>query len=438
MKKVINLSYLMIGLFLLFLAVSLYYYKIQAVHLLAQALGLVLILFGSWKALEGLFANQAPKKIPTIFDKPGILGWLEIILGSFIFFWNDYSALALTYLIGAYQFLMAVVGLLAYYLLWRDQAPKQWSQLIQTGIHLLFAFSSLFLSSRIDHTLTRLSLYLFFLAGTYFYDGLNLTNRIILTYQKRNIRMPLPIIWTVLMPYQMLQTISRWLDRWDSGGQIFLKQLLDQADAQNPVNLEIYIHTSPYGFDRIGHADFAYKDKVYSYGNHDAESRKLFDMVGDGVFLLADRQAYIKWLTQRRVTIISFGLHLSQAECQALEDKLQALNQWIYEFDLETAKQLETFVGVLSQEVDLQLYKFKSGQFKTYFVLGTNCVSFVDFLLWQSGLDILAFTGIMTPGTYYDYLNKEYQKTNSKIVSKKVYNQQVFSKQRSLEYGKSL
>ena len=37
------------------------------------------------------------------------------------------------------------------------------------------------------------------------------------------------------------------------------------------------------------------------------------------------------------------------------------------------------------------------------------------------GLHILEFNGLLTPGSYYDYLNREFLKKNGKVVYRKIY-----------------
>ncbi|KXT74682.1 hypothetical protein STRDD10_00768 [Streptococcus sp. DD10] len=73
------------------------------------------------------------------------------------------------------------------------------------------------------------------------------------------------------------------------------------------------------------------------------------------------------------------------------------------------------------QDANAQLYKFKTSKFKTYFVLSTNCVLLADSTIGQVGTDILNLKGFITPGTYQDYLDKEYGKPNSLVVSKTIY-----------------
>ena len=59
----------------------------------------------------------------------------------------------------------------------------------------------------------------------------------------------------------------------------------------------------------------------------------------------------------------------------------------------------------------------------------TNCVKLVDEVIGRSGTDILSLNGIITPGTYYDYLNREYEKQDSMVVTRRVYARRKFDEQ---------
>ena len=64
----------------------------------------------------------------------------------------------------------------------------------------------------------------------------------------------------------------------------------------------------------------------------------------------------------------------------------------------------------------------KSGKYKVFFVLKNNCGSFVKNILKIVGTDVLKIYGVITPGTFYDFLEREYVKKNSIVVKKKIYN----------------
>ena len=72
-------------------------------------------------------------------------------------------------------------------------------------------------------------------------------------------------------------------------------------------------------------------------------------------------------------------------------------------------------------ETDGELYKFIKSKFKSYFVLSTNCVLLADTIVGQAGTDILSPKGFIAPGTYQAYLDREFEKPNSIVVSKHVY-----------------
>jgi hypothetical protein len=43
------------------------------------------------------------------------------------------------------------------------------------------------------------------------------------------------------------------------------------------------------------------------------------------------------------------------------------------------------------------------------------------------GLHIHSMNGILAPGNYFDYLNSEYNRDNSKVISKRVYTKEDFN-----------
>ena len=90
-------------------------------------------------------------------------------------------------------------------------------------------------------------------------------------------------------------------------------------------------------------------------------------------------------------------------------------------------------MGLLPSEeyhdMSSEIYKFANGKFKKitagkwkkFFVLKTNCTGLVETVLNGVGLHILEFNGLLTPGSYYDYLNKEFLKKHGKVVYRKIY-----------------
>ena len=68
-----------------------------------------------------------------------------------------------------------------------------------------------------------------------------------------------------------------------------------------------------------------------------------------------------------------------------------------------------------------KIYKIKSGEFKTYFAINTNCVKLADYITGSAGLDVLDVSGIVTPGSYYALLDDMFERRNTIVVSKTIY-----------------
>ena len=65
--------------------------------------------------------------------------------------------------------------------------------------------------------------------------------------------------------------------------------------------------------------------------------------------------------------------------------------------------------------------KVNKGKNKIFFVFKTNCTLMAETLIRPLGRAVLPISGIITPGTYYDCLEKEYKKKNSNVISKNIY-----------------
>ena len=80
--------------------------------------------------------------------------------------------------------------------------------------------------------------------------------------------------------------------------------------------------------------------------------------------------------------------------------------------------------------VSIYLKKKYNAKFKTFFVCRTNCVEVADTILASLGTKVINLEGVLSPGTYYSYLEKEYLKKNSRIFSKTVYTKDLIKKKK--------
>lgn len=243
---------------------------------------------------------------------------------------------------------------------------------------------------------------------------------------KRNLRMTLPLFFEAFIPISVLKKINKEIDFY-----------LGEEKKNKSTNLEVIIHLSDYGFNQFGHTDICFDDLVYSYGNYDKTSRRIKTAIGDGVMFVVPREDYIKFCTTRgRKTLVSFGVELSEKKEEKLRNKISELmiDSYLWNKDVYYKKlkhKNKDYTSKLYYATKAKFYKFKTGKFKNYFVLGNNCTTFVDSLLGGSGINVLKPAGIISPGTYYEFLDNSYRYKNTKVVSKIVYNEEKNDKNKN-------
>lgn len=275
---------------------------------------------------------------------------------------------------------------------------------------------------RLDRFVICIGIYLFLLGVYYIYDFI----RYILPIRyknkiKRRIRITLPKILEAIIPYSVMQEINRNLEVKDISSYKVINN-------EGKKDLSILIHTSNRGVNRMGHMDIYFDGKVISYGNYDEGSRFGKEFFGDGVlFIVNDFSNYINFcIDNSKKTIFEFGISLTDIEKELVRKKINALMNNTVSWDYREDKKYnngDSYLGKLFRSNVGSTYKFKRGKYKTYFVMGRNCSHLIDEIVGSSGMDILSINGIITPGTYYDYLYKELRGKNSNVISMSIYNE---------------
>lgn len=277
---------------------------------------------------------------------------------------------------------------------------------------------------KLDRFVILVAIYMLLLGGYYLYDLIpkKAKNNI-----KRRIRITLPKIVEAIIPYSVMVEINRNLEVMETNSYVFDETNMDS-------DLSILIHTSNRGFNRMGHMDIYFEGKVISYGNYDEGSRFFKDSFGDGVlFVVKNKDAYINFcIDNSKKTIFEFGIKLTSEQKRRVKNRVDELIsntvKWNYKDDSKYDSGA-SYAAKLYKKTKAKFYKFKKGKYKTYYILGTNCCYLVDDILGKSGMDILSINGIITPGTYYDYLNRRLKLRNSNIISKDIYNSNYKAKE---------
>ena len=275
---------------------------------------------------------------------------------------------------------------------------------------------------KLDNFLICLSIYALFLGVSFIWDALiQIIPVKTKNHLKRKIRITLPKIVEAVIPYSVMVDINRNLEV--SGSRNYSYHQIENQKA----NLNILIHTSNRVFNRMGHIDICFEGKVISYGCYDEGSRFVGELFGDGVLFEANsKREYINFcIYNSKKTIFDFGLCLTEAQTKRVRLRIQELLENTYPWDHRTDKNYrdgKSYAAKLYKRTKAKFYKFKSGKYKTYYVMGTNCCFLADDIVGKSGMDILSINGLITPGTYYDYLNRKLKSKNSSIIYKEIYN----------------
>lgn len=186
---------------------------------------------------------------------------------------------------------------------------------------------------------------------------------------------------------------------------------------ENISDVEVLFHVRHSKRGVFGHADLIYKGYIYSYGNYDQNTFKIFDAIGEGVLFKTERNKYIEFCKKNNKTLFCFGLNLTKKELEDLDIRFKNIINNTYEWD-KTNLVDKSYGEYLSKNLNIQFYKFNNGYYKNYFFLNYNCVKFIEEVISPKKID---YTNIMTPGILYSYLEDELNKKNSKIKYKNIY-----------------
>jgi len=380
---------------------------IETVLVLINRIGVLLLCL--FQFVQFFLENQRDKK-PQHLWNAGFLLILNVLL------WRipEMRVAMIPFVYGLWAMISAISKAMIYYVYRIDDVrPRLWpltDAIISTG----FAFVLLF-----DPVPSMLRL--LYVAGFYLlYVGLFqiISGIQLLTYGvlgkkiKGLFRLPLPHFVAMLYPQRVLTALLHL-------GLEVNTTYVPLASNQ----LEILFHMKGNRSDNLGHLDMIYQNKVYSYGAHDPDHRHLNNSFGDGVLIVSDPQPYLDFCIKvENKRMIGFVYNMDETQQLQFEKRLHALLErtkpWAPSFQDRTPK---PYVQRLSEATQASFYKFRQGYLKTYFAFGTNCVELVDHFIKDQNIGLFRLNGIITPGAYFDFLNKAYQLPNDKITQRRVY-----------------
>lgn len=396
--------------------------KTRLISVVMVALGIALMISGFVELIRffipGIHHHQG--------DYNGLFRSLLSIVASVILIWyQGVPQWLMVVLFGGYMLVYATACLMQWWL-YRLDHVKGRLLLFFTAL-VLYVVGGIFLLSpslTMDDMLILFGIYFILLGITYLRDSFESLSSKTKNKVKRKIRITLPAIVCAVIPAKTLNDINAYLkDNEDY-------EYDDHSQEETP-DLEVYVHVTDNGFGLLGHMDIGFEGTLISYGNYDVESYKLNSVIGDGVFFLSPIASTIEnYLSVEKNNLFVYGLKLNEQQKDEIRQTINHIVAKGYRWHTKIEREngfdhpqdyQEDYPSRLVYKTGAKFYKFRSGRFKTYFALGSNCVLLADSIIGRLGTDVLSMRGIITPGTYLDYLDKEYHKKGSMVVTRRFY-----------------
>lgn len=419
-KRKMNASYeFFTGLFLLLTGLLLFHNGTFALQLIFKLVGISITATGILNILRIFINKRTQKELQLSFSR----AILESGIGLVILFYPNLPVSIFGFICGIYFLVLGTVHCITYILALRNNVMSRYRSLIMFLIYFiiggLLIFSPFLYSAFV---MNLISIYFILYSLTLLGDAAReITPPSQKEKLKRRIRFTLPVFIEALIPRIVLNDVNSFL-QVDADREIDAIPDYMESKDENDYDLEIFVHITEKGFGAIGHIDLYFDGICISYGNYDADSLRLFESVGDGVLFFAERETYIPFAIQEsNKTLFGFGLRLTEIQKEAVRERLSLIKEQTIPWNPPAfVGENDSYSAKLHHRVPSKFYKFKKGSFKSYFVLGSNCVKLVDYVVGGAGIDKV--NGLISPGTYFDYLNKEYASNRMLVVSKQIYN----------------
>lgn len=329
-------------------------------------------------------------------------------------------------LMGVWAAVVALANLVSFLQYAAEKYSKRWKFLFTSVAYALFAvvfFTTYLVGLELSVVVT--GTYLILLGVTTLDDAYaSATNAAEKELGRSRRRITLPPLLTLMLPASMLKSLNRYIAKSDNP-DVDLSILKGETEP----NAEVFIHVAT-THENFGHVDVCVNGRVAAFGGYNTDTLHLGGLLGRGAFFeLNDPAAYIELVRKKNTSVFGFGLVLRDSEIKRIWDKMDEIESrgYIWKPRAQVAAErgedgleYHDYASRLYNYCGARFWQFKHGAYKYYFVLGTNCAKTADDLLSAGGLDTVA-GGVITPGTYLDYMNGEFQRRGSRVVSRNVY-----------------
>lgn len=422
-KKVVSPSSILASSLLLIVSGILLIVRTEkAISLISILLPAYLIFLGLGAVLTYLFNRKKELRITLV------KGIIYLVLAALVVYKPVFTVAALVRAIGVYALINAGLRLVSAYIMKRDEDRVWVHYLIDGSVSLLFALIFIINPVKYVETLTIFAgVYIILYGGTLFIDfyrEISLLEPDGIHF-RRHLRMPMPVWIAAFMPIKLLNSINKTVQVQTPQTLLRSEELKEEGKGR----LMIFLHLAPDIAMGFGHVDISLDGVTYSYGTYDDSSVRVYGMISDGVLMETPTEGYIRYCNEfRKRSLIGYTLDISDAQAEAIHAEINKLKErcvrWYCPAEKDEkgdySKEISD-TNLLYQKNGATFYKFKKGAFKTYFAVTANCVKLVDRILGAGGFDLLGINGLITPGTYYSYLERQLTLNETIVTGKTLF-----------------
>ena len=420
-QKIKNGSSLLTGLFFILVGL-LFFFRYSSIYRLTYILFIIgLCWIGINHLVQAMITRKLKLNISTVMTSLLCLGLAVLIVVR-----PQIYQRFVHYLVGWWALINAVIQFINFYVYRQDCLKGTVYQFIKGLVNLVFGLILIFNPfDKIWMIAAIAGIYLIFYGLSTFFEALkdliSSSTRVKLT---NHLRLSVPVLFSAIIPQRFFLSIN---------ALIRTNKLVPENPLVTPedTDLEVFLYLKESGPESLGHCDISFNGKIYSYGCHDPHNRGLMGTLGDGVLIVSDRDSFLSHaLRTEDKTIIGYGLTLTDKQKQILQKRIDEMmartviwkpdGQLMAEGDTSITE-AKDYASRVWNSTHAQMYKFTQGKFKTYFVFSTNCVLLADELLHYKELELIPIGGIVTPGSYLEFLNREYCRPYSMVTRRTIY-----------------
>ncbi len=364
-------------------------------------------------------------------------GFFNVLSGIFIMMLPKIGYAPIYFVFTAYIFVNALIKIIDYVIDRRDNVPGRLKELLLFVFFIVFGILMVFVPGMGERSFLVVAgiyciLYGAFLLSDFVFQCLPEKIRRKFTGK---MTLPMPALLSTLLPFLNLKSRRRKniLDPENAKKELLTFYPAGKETDEAP-DMEVMIHVSEKGLGTLGHCDLCFEGEVLSYGSYDLDSVSMFGGVGDGIFIAAKKEPYVRfYVTATPREIYSYGFRLNDKQKQAVKEEIAKIKEMVYPWEPPLSNMIKENPAAKGESVfdwgskmwnctGSNFYKFKSGKMKTYFAVTSNCVMMVDGIVRKACADTTAPRTVLTPGVYYDYLEHLLAMVGSPVFCRNIYN----------------